>query len=480
MSLSMPHTLCLRVHSGAYRTDIAHKMIEKIIADNIYHYCGKALFCFIFVLPSAHAVPLIDMWQHTSGARVALVASPAIPMLDVRVEFDGGSRRDPADQAGLASAAALMSARGVGAANQQPALDENQLAESWMDLGAQWSVSAGSDRLSASLRTLTAPDVLPGALALAARQLAHPRFDAAYATPIWQRERERLNAAWQNASTQPGTVAQRRFAQAVYGKHAYGFDATPDTLARVSVADMHTWWQRHVRACDARVSLVGAVNRAQADAIVTQLLAGIQRAQCPPLPAVPDVSALQAASDQRVPMATAQAHVLLGQPGHRRDDPDFFPLLVGNYVLGGGGFVSRLTTEVREKRGLTYGVYSYYAPGMHAGAFTVGLQTRHDQADQALALARDVVAGFVTNGPTAAELKAAQDNLVNGFALRIDTNRKLLDNVANIAWYGLPADYLQTWTQRISAVTVADVRRAFQRVLQPGTMASVVVGGVGS
>ena len=243
---------------------------------------------------------------------------------------------------------------------------------------------------------------------------------------------------------------------------------------------MATWWQRHVRACDARVSLVGAVDRAQADAIVTQLLAGIQRAQCEKLPAVPEVAALPGATDQRVPMATAQAHVMLGQPGHRRDDPDFFSLLVGNYVLGGGGFVSRLTTEVREKRGLTYGVYSYFSPGMHAGAFTVGLQTRSDQADQALALARDVVAGFVANGPTDAELAAAKDNLVNGFVLRIDTNRKLLDNVANIAWYGLPADYLQTWTQQVQAVTVADVRRAFQRVLQPGAMASVVVGGAGS
>lgn len=450
----------------------------KNIAVSAYQYCGRALFCLIFAFPVAHAAPVIEMWQHPSGARVALVASPAIPMLDVRVEFDAGSRRDPAGQAGLASAAALMSARGVSAVGPQAALDENQLAESWMDLGAQWSVSAGTDRLSASLRTLTAPDVLPGALALAARQLAYPRFDQGYAAGIWQRERERLSAAWQNASTQPDTIAQRRFAQAVYGDHPYGFDANPDTLARVTVADMHTWWQRHVRACDARVSLVGAVDRAQAEAIVTQLLAGIQRPQCEPLPAVPEVKALQAASDQRVPMDTAQAHVFLGQPGHRRADPDFFPLLVGNYVLGGGGFVSRLTTEVREKRGLTYGVYSYYAPGMHAGAFTVGLQTRRDQADQALALVRQVVAGFVSDGPTDAELQAAKDNLVNGFALRIDTNRKLLDNVANIAWYGLPADYLQTWTQRIGAVTVADVHRAFQRVLQPGAMASVVVGGV--
>ena len=449
-------------------------------AENIYKYCAGMFFCYFFSWPVVHSAPVIDTWQHTSGARVALVASPAIPMLDVRLEFDAGSRRDPADKAGLAAAAALMSARGLNADGPRPALDENQLAEAWMDLGAQWSVAAGSDRLSASLRTLTAPDVLHGALTLAARQLAQPRFDATYAAPIWQRERERLNAAWHNASTQPGTVVQRRFAQAVYGSHPYGFDVTPDTLARIAVTDMATWWQRHVRACDARVSLVGAVDRAQADAIVTQLLAGIQRAQCEKLPSVPEVAALPGATDQRVPMATAQAHVMLGQPGHRRDDPDFFSLLVGNYVLGGGGFVSRLTTEVREKRGLTYGVYSYFSPGMHAGAFTVGLQTRSDQADQALALARDVVAGFVANGPTDAELAAAKDNLVNGFALRIDTNRKLLDNVANIAWYSLPADYLQTWTQQVQAVTVADVRRAFQRVLQPGAMASVVVGGAGS
>jgi zinc protease len=425
------------------------------------------------------ATPAVDMWQHASGARVALVAAPAIPMLDVRLEFDAGTRRDPAPQAGLASAAALMSGRGVAAQGNQPALDENQLAESWMDLGAQWSVSAGTDRLSATLRTLTAADVLPGALALAARQLAQPRFDSAYAAPIWQRERERLSAAWQNDSTQPGTVSQRRYAQAVYGAHPYGFEATPDTLARIGVADMQAWWQRHVRACDARVSLVGAVDRAQADAIVSQLLAGIRQVPCTALPTVAEVEPLKAPSEQRIPMATAQAHVLIGQPGHRREDPDFFPLLVGNYVLGGGGFVSRLTTEVREKRGLTYGVYSYFSPGIHAGAFTVGLQTRRDQADQALSLVRDVVRGFVADGPTDTELQAAKDNLINGFVLRIDTNRKLLDNVANINWYGLPADYLQTWTQRIQAVQATDVRRAFQRVLQPGNMAAVVVGGAG-
>jgi len=150
---------------------------------------------------------------------------------------------------------------------------------------------------------------------------------------------------------------------------------------------------------------------------------------------------------------------------------------VGNYILGGGGFVSRLTEEVREKRGLSYSVYSYFAPGLHAGAFTIGLQTRPDQAAQAVQVAREVLRRFVTDGPTPAELQAAKDNLVGGFALRIDSNRKLLDNVANIAAHNLPLDYLDTWTQQVAKVTVADIRAAFARKLQPERMVTVVVGG---
>ncbi|MFN3494723.1 MAG: M16 family metallopeptidase, partial [Hydrogenophaga sp.] len=192
--------------------------------------------------------------------------------------------------------------------------------------------------------------------------------------------------------------------------------------------------------------------------------------------AVGPVQALQQPVDIRLPFAAAQAQVLIGQPGVARDDPEFFPLFVGNYILGGGGFVSRLTTEVREKRGLSYSVYSYFSPGLHAGAFQIGLTTRPDQADQAVGVVRDVLRGFVEQGPTEAELQAAKAFLVNGFALRIDSNRKLLDNVSNIAWNDLPLDYLDTWTQRVEAVTVADIRRAFGKVLQPERMATVVVG----
>jgi zinc protease len=149
---------------------------------------------------------------------------------------------------------------------------------------------------------------------------------------------------------------------------------------------------------------------------------------------------------------------------------------VGNYILGGGGFVSRLTDEVRQKRGLSYSVSSTFAPGLHAGAFTVSLQTRPDQATQALQLAQEVVTDFVREGPTEAELAAAKSNLVGGFSLRLDSNRKLLDNVANMAWYGLPLDFLETWTRQVEKLTTTTVREAFQRHLKPDDFAAVLVG----
>jgi zinc protease len=169
--------------------------------------------------------------------------------------------------------------------------------------------------------------------------------------------------------------------------------------------------------------------------------------------------------------------VLIGQPAIDRADPDYFPLTVGNYVLGGGGFVSRLTDQVREKRGLSYSVSSYFSPARQPGPFTIGLQTRPDQAEQAVNLSREIVAEFVKNGPTQKELKAAKDNLIGSFPLRLDSNKKLLDNLANIAWNNLPLNYLDTWVNEVQKVTVQDVQSAFRKHIQPEKMATVIVGG---
>jgi zinc protease len=168
--------------------------------------------------------------------------------------------------------------------------------------------------------------------------------------------------------------------------------------------------------------------------------------------------------------------VLLGEAVMTRDDPDYFPLLVGNYILGGGGFASRLMTDVRSKHGLAYSVYSYFYPFARRGPFTVGLQTRRDQADEALRRVQGVIMDFVASGPTAAELKAAKQSLVGGFPLRIDTNRKLLEQLAIMGFYRLPLDWLDTYPARLEAVTLGQIRDAFSRRVPPAKLATVVVG----
>lgn len=459
----------------------------------------RNLLCLAWALAGAGAqaaVP-IEHWTLSNGAKIYLAATNALPIVDVQIDFDAGSRRDPPAQAGLAGVTAGMVEKGIrasgrpqdgtapsGASGNMPvpsagayeqAMDQNALGEAWADLGASFDASAGSDRMSFSLRTLAEPALLGKAVQLAAREIGEPAFPE----DVWQRERERLNASIREANTKPATLAGRTFARDVYGDHPYGQDTTEATLARIDVAAMRQRYEQLILPCRAKLSIVGAVTRQQAETIAATLLSRLPSPAggCTALPPVPEVAPLSAARDERLPFDSAQAHVWIGQPGYPRRDPDHFALTLGNYILGGGGFVSRLTEEVREKRGLAYSVYSSFSPGLHAGSFRIGFQTRPDQAAEAVKVSREVLARFVAEGPTAAELKAAKDNLIGGFPLLLDSNRKLLSNVANIAWNDLPLDYLETWTARMSAVTAADVKAAFARKLQPERMVTVVVGG---
>ncbi|MBB6577353.1 zinc protease [Comamonas odontotermitis] len=424
---------------------------------------------------SAWALLPIEHWTQDSGAQVWLVNSPTIPMVDVQINFDAGSRRDPAAQAGLASAAAMMAAKGVKANGAQPALDENAVGEAWADLGATFEAAASNDALSFSLRSLTDSSLLGKAADLAARQMAQPSYD----DTVWQRERERWNASIKEGNTRPPVVAARAFGKAVFGSHPYGQRATETSLTQIDPAAMRQYLARSVDACRAKVTMVGALDKAQADALVKRLLAKMPatpRAQCAPPPAVPAVQPLAKAEEIQIAFDSAQAQVLIGQPGIRRADPDFLAVMLGNQILGGGGFASRLMEEVREKRGLVYGVYSTFNPGLDAGAFQIGLQTRPDQAAQALKVTREVLATYIAEGPTDKELRDAKDNLIGGFALRVDSNAKLLGNVTNIAWNGLPLDYLDHWTDRVEALSKEDVRKAMARMVQPDKEVTVVLG----
>ncbi|VVD92028.1 M16 family metallopeptidase [Pandoraea fibrosis] len=419
---------------------------------------------------SASAALPIQRWVSPSGAKVLLVESRSIPMIDVNIDFDAGSRYDPPGKSGLALFTAGLLDSGASAAGGQPALTEAQIADRFADVGAMASTSAGRDAATVTMRTLSSAAERDAAVSTLAQFLQHPTFPDA----VLKREAARLASAIAEADTKPEAIAEKAFRSAIYGSHPYGVSPTVASVKAVRRDDLVRFYRDMYSPKRAVVTIVGDIDRAQAEKLVASLIDAMPAGVTPP--AMPPVAALRSAVQIDLPHPAEQAHIVTGQASVARSDPDYFPLLVGNYVLGGGGFVSRLTAEVREKRGLTYGVSSGFAPQLQEGPFEISLQTRREQAPEALKVVRETLAKFVQDGPTDAEMQAAKDNLTNGFPLRLDSNRKLLANVAAIGFYNLPLDYLDTWTDKVEAVTAAQVRDAFVRHVQPERLVTVVVG----
>ncbi len=410
----------------------------------------------------AHAGPKIQHWQSSSGARVFFVENHTLPILDLQVDFAAGTAYEPAGRAGVASLTRALIDLGVAG------IDETQIASRLADVGAKLSGGVDMDRASVVLRTLSTADKRGPALDVLRAILSTPQFPAA----VLDREKARTVAALKEALTRPDTLASRAFWSAMYGSHPYGSYATPESVSSLERADVAAFHAANYTAPRATVAIVGDLERAQAEALADELTAAL-----PSAPAMRGVAAatLPAASEHRIAHPALQAHLLLGLPALKRGDPDFFPLAVGNYSLGGGGFVSRLMKEVRDQRGLAYSVHSYFHPLAQLGPFQIALQTKKAQANEALKLTRAVLSNFLEQGPSEAELQAAKENLVGSFPLRLDSNRKILDSVAMIGFYQLPLDYLDLYPENIARVTTAEVRAAFSRHVRPEHLVTVVV-----
>ncbi|WP_300451139.1 pitrilysin family protein [Accumulibacter sp.] len=420
--------------------------------------------CLVLVAPLSHGGPKIESWQAQSGARVFFVENHSLPILDVQVDFAAGTAQEAPGKAGVAQLTrALLD---LGAAG----MDETEIASRMADLGAKLSGGVDMDRASISLRTLSMGDKRGPAVDLLRVILRSPQFPA----PVFAREQARSVAAIKEALTRPDTIASRAFWSAMYPAHAYGRHATPESVRALTRTDVLAFHAANYTAASATVTIIGDLSRTDAQAVAEDLTGGL----APGVPlvglAVPE---LPPAGEQRIAHPAAQAHLLLGLPALKRGDPDFFPLVVGNYALGGGGFVSRLMKEVREKRGLAYSVNSYFQPLAQLGPFQIGMQTKKAQANDALQVTREILANFLAQGPSESEMQAAKQNLIGSFPLRLDSNRKLLDNVSMIGFYGLPLDYLDRYPESIEQVTLADIRAAFARHVRPEHLVTVVVAG---
>jgi zinc protease len=404
----------------------------------------------------------IEHWVSPSGARVYFVESRVLPMLDVQVDFAAGSMFDPAGKSGLA--ALTLAALDLGAGTR----DETAIAEQMADIGANLGGTADTDRASVTLRTLSARDKQEPALDILRSVLHQPRFEAS----ILEREKARTIAGLKEAMTRPDSIAGKAFWAAMYPNHPYGRQATPESIATLSRDDLVAFHGRYYNAANASITLVGDISRADAERIAEGIAAGLPKGQAAVLPSPPE---MPKAGVTNLAHPASQAHIYLGLPAIERGNPDYFPLLVGNYTLGGGGFVSRLIKEVRDKRGYAYSVYSYFLPLRQARPFQIGLQTKRSQAREAIKVARDVLDSFLKDGPTADELTAAKANLTGSFPLRLDSNKKLLDNTAAIGFYDLPLDYLDQYQAKVQAVTAADIRQAFARHVRKDALITVTV-----
>ncbi|WP_229007733.1 pitrilysin family protein [Methylophilus sp. Leaf408] len=421
------------------------------------------------LLLQSHAINVlaglnIQHWTTAQGSEVYFVENHALPMMDISVNFPAGSAHDSPETSGAAGVTQHLMALVAGG------LDEETLTNRFADIGAVLGGNFDADRAGFKLRTLTSEQA--GALEAFSFVLHKPDFPEA----VLKREQARIVAGLQEAETEPDSIAQKAFMRSLYGTHPYSLDQSGeiDTVQSLTVSHLRQFYETHYTAKSAVISLIGDLTSAQAKRIAERLSAGLP--QGPAVAAVPPVPPLKTASVKKLPHPALQAHILLGQPGNKRGDADFFPLYVGNYILGGGGFVSRLTEEVREKRGLAYSVYSYFLPMAELGPFQIGLQTKKEQAEEGLQLVKQTVQQFIDKGVTEKELQAAKDNLIGGFPLRIDSNGKILEYLNIIGFYKLPLDYLDSFNDRVAQVTVQQVNDAFKRRLHPENFATVIVG----
>jgi zinc protease len=425
------------------------------------------------LLHSAQAILPIEQLDSFKGAKAYLVQTQSLPMVDIEISIDAGGRYDPAAKSGLASVVGQL--MNYGAKSDKGLLSEAQIADEIADLGAKFGISVSGERATIRIRSLSRKDLRDRAVQLASAMLGAPTYDP----KILAREKQRMTTALLESETKPESVLERRFRKSVYGNYPLANSASVQTVANINTTDLQQFHKLFYRGDRMIISIVGDISKAEAAEIVQGLLQKVPQSG-PVIAQLPEFerSPVEPLSQREVtiPFDSQQAHIAMGMTAVTRSNPDYFPLLVGNYVLGGGGFVSRLMSEVREKRGLAYSVSSYFAPGKDVGIFQAGLQTKNDQAALALDVLSTTIAQFILNGPTQAELEAAKANLMNGYPLRIDNNRKLLDNVSSIAWNNLPLDTMDMWTKQVEAVSLEQVKTAFQKYLAMDRMKIVVLG----
>lgn len=409
----------------------------------------------------------IQRWTTGNGTEVLLVEQHDNPIVDMQVNFKGaGSVFNPEGKSEVAEFTAALLTDGT------EKLDEEAFNAAADDIAAQIDSSSGQESSAAVLRSLSRPETLKQAAGLLNQSLTHPRFDPA----VFDRRQKEAVTALQQQETTPDYNAGRALTKLAYPNHPYGSGAniTTESIRKVNLDDIRAFHRSHYGKDNAIVAIVGDINRKQADRLVKNVLNGLPERSN----AAKNVPPVQQQPAQRrdIPFAGEQAQVLLGMPLIKRHDPDYYALVAGNYILGGGGFDSRLMKVLRDRHGYTYGVHSTLEPATEAGMFTIGYSTQKKNTKDSLAQAQAVIKQFIEEGPTEEELAQAKANIIGSFPLRFDSNAKLVKYLSIIGYHNLPNDYLEAYPKAIGKLTVEQVKDAWQRRVKPEDLHIVIVG----
>ncbi len=439
------------------RKMIGSRLIQPIIAP------AAVLSLLLWTVIPAGAMQ-IQKVVSKKGIEAWLVEDHSRPILSLQFGFAGGTVQDPEGKPGVATFVAGMLDEGAGN------LDSEAFQNRLEDLAAKMAINASYDHVTGSFQTLT--QNRDESFKLLRMALLSPHF----AEKDVDRIREQLVANLRVEEKDPDKVASLEWHKLAFGSHPYArpTNGTLESVSAITPDDLRDYVKRIFARDDLKVAAVGDIDAAKLGDLLDTVFGD--------LPAKSDRKpvqdfAWQDTSKQRiVTMPNPQSVVQFGFKGLKRNDPDFIPAYILNYVVGGGGFSSKLMQEVREKRGLAYSVYTYLYPLDHAGIFAGGVATENKSVGQSLTLIKTELARAAEEGLTEQELRTAKDYLVGSFALRFDTSSKIAAQLLAIQLDDLGIDYIERRNGEIEAVTVDDIKHIAKRLMEPKNLIVTVVG----
>ncbi|SEJ86901.1 zinc protease [Pseudomonas sp. NFR16] len=406
----------------------------------------------------------IQSWQTAEGARVLFVEAHELPMFDMRLLFAAGSSQDGATP-GIALVTNAMLNEGV------KGKDVSAIAEGFEGLGADFGNGSYRDMAIASLRSLSAPEKREPALKLFSEVVGKPTFPADSLARI----KNQLMASFEYQKQNPGKLAGDELFKRLYGDHPYAHPSmgTAKTIPPLTLAQLKAFHAKAYAAANAVIALVGDLSRAEAQAVAAQVSAALPKG---PALAKTVAPTEPKAGETHIEFPSKQTHLMMAELGIDRADPDYAALSLGNSILGGGGFGSRLMAEVREKRGLAYGVSSGFTPMQAQGPFMIGLQTRAEMSQNTLQLVKDVTREFLANGPTQKELDDAKRELAGSFPLSTASNSAIVGQLGAIGFYNLPLTFLEDFMTQSQSLTVEQIKAVMNKHLDVDKLVIVTAG----